>query len=418
MLTKIKQFSFFRLIYKIPAIISSYHFFLAFLGSAIYGFPSRKIFVIGVTGTKGKTTTLEVLNDMLQKSGARTALVSSLYFKLGDEKEKNTTDNTMPGRFFIQKFLKRASLKGCQYALLEVTSQGASLHRHRFINWSMAAILNLAPEHIEAHGSFEKYRDQKLKFLKYAAGRGATVFVNGKDASADFFIKELRGSRLVVFSNDEQDLKLPTNIDKNAYLLSSDFLRENLALAVSVARSLGVDEKIILETATTFSGVPGRMEFVERKPFGVVVDYAHTPDSLERVYQFLKKGLKGEKLICVLGSAGGGRDKWKRAVMGEVASRYCGEIILTNEDPYDESPEGIIDEIASGCSGRKAQVQKILDRGEAIRKAVGLAKRGDVVVITGKGSELYIHGARGRRVAWSDARAVLRALNKEAPENF
>ena len=414
-LKSIKRSSVFRAVYKFSGLISFYHFLLSFTSSVFYGFPGKKLFVIGVTGTKGKTTTLEIIDDILTRSGERTALLSSLYIKIGGHKEKNLTDNTMPGRFFIQKFLKRAGKAGCKYALIEVTSQGVSLHRHRFIDWKMAAILNLAAEHIEAHGSFEKYREAKASFLDYAAMKGAPIFVNEDDASADFFLERLQKLKVVLFSGSERSLGIASGIDKGVYLLSSDFNRENLALAVAVARGLGVKENFILETVKNFSGVPGRMELVQRDPFSVVVDYAHTPGSLERVYRALKESFrnKNSKLICVLGSAGGGRDRWKRPEMGKIADRYCDQIVLTNEDPYDEDPREILADIRGGISSGRSE--EILDRQEAIGRAIGGAGKGDVVVITGKGSESYIHIKNGARVVWSDTKATLKALKKEAP---
>jgi len=416
-LEAIKRFRLFRALYKFPGVVSFYHFFLALISSILFGFPSRKLFVIGVTGTKGKTTALEIINAILTKSGERTALLSSLYIRVGDQVEKNLTDNTMPGRFFIQKFLRKAERAGCKFVLIEVTSQGVTLNRHRFIDWKVAAILNLSPEHIEAHGSFEKYREAKLNFLEYAAKKSATIFVNEDNQSADYFLEKLPGSKVVLFSGGERSLSISNNIDKTVYLLSSVFNRENLSLAISITRSLGVKENFIIETVKTFSGVPGRMEFVQRSPFSVVVDYAHTPDSLELVYKNLKDRLKkNSRLICVLGSAGGGRDKWKRAELGKVSEKYCDKIVLTNEDPYDEDPKNILEDIKRGISEK--EVEKIIDRQEAINKTVELAGEGDAVVITGKGSEPYIHVRSGARVVWSDVRAVEKALKKKAPETL
>lgn len=155
-------------------------------------------------------------------------------------------------------------------------------------------------------------------------------------------------------------------------------------------------------------GVPGRLEYVQQRPFAVVVDYAHTPDSLTRVYQFLKGAHHG-RLICVLGAAGGGRDRWKRPEMGKVAAELCDDIVLTNEDPYDENPESILNEIASGFPHVR-NFHKILDRREALRKAISLAKPGDVVVATGKGSESSIHLAKGKKVPWNERQEIERML--------
>ena len=400
--------AFLNFLRKIKFIVRGYHFGLALLGVLIYLFPSRKIFVIGVTGTKGKTTMLEVLNNILTANGERVAVLSSLYFRVGDSQEKNLTNNTMPGRMFVQKFLRRAVKARCRYALVEVTSEGVVFSRHRFVNWRMAVLTNLASEHIESHGSFEKYREAKLSFLKYAFSQKAQLFFNRDDVSADFFENQFKneGERVKFYSKSDLRKIFPS-VDNIHYLFSSDFNKENLAAAVAVAESLRVSNEVIRDAGLKFSGVPGRMEFVQRDPFSVVVDYAHTPASLEKVYVNLKNLAKG-KLICVLGSAGGGRDKWKRAEMGALAQKFCSEIILTNEDPYDEDPRKILLDVKSGIDDGK--VSETLDRGEAIKKAINLAKEGDVVVITGKGSEPFIHMAGGERVVWSDGETARSAL--------
>ncbi len=193
--------------------------------------------------------------------------------------------------------------------------------------------------------------------------------------------------------------------------MAGDFNRENAAAAVAVGRVLGIHEDIIRSAIADFPGVPGRMEYIQKEPFSVIVDYAHTPDSLEMVYRTLKTDRSG--LICVLGSAGGGRGKWKRPKFGEIASKYCKEIILTDEDPFDEDPTQILKEIKSGILNNKIQmsnVYEILDRKEAIRKAVSLASSGDTVIITGKGSEPYIRVRNGKRIPWLDRNAVLEIL--------
>jgi len=399
-----------------------YHFLLAWAGALLYGWPSENIFVVGVTGTKGKTTTLELVNAILEAAGKKTALLSSLRVKIDEESKKNKTGNSMPGRFYIQRFLKKAVKAGCKYALIEVTSQGVIFHRHRFVNWNMGILTNIAPEHIEAHGSFEKYREAKLKFLKYVGKKRGKIFINSGDKNADFFLDKLESFYPKSYSRNDVEiaqifpklypLRAAAGIAPPPFLLS-DFNKDNAAAAVSVAKDLGISENTIEEALHRFSGVSGRMEFVQRKPFSVVIDYAHTPDSLEAVYKSfedLELHIQNfnPKLICVLGAAGGGRDKWKRGAMGKVASGYCDEIVLTNEDPYDERPAEILSEIKSGIPADfpPASVHEILERKEAVKKALSLAKEGDVVIITGKGSEEWIHLARGKKIPW-DERAVI-----------
>lgn len=423
MLESFKRVWLIKWLYRFPILFWIYHFKLAFWGNFFFGFPSRKIFLIGVTGTKGKSTVIEFLNSIFEEAGKKTALLSSVYIKIGDKKEKNLTGNSMPGRFFIPRFLKRAVKAGCHYAIVEVTSQGVELSRHKFLNWKIGVITNLAPEHIEHHGSFERYRDMKLKFLNYVAREGAKIFVNADDESSNFFVENIRKASVILYSKTDRDLNSALAktagdyIDKNSNSLSEEFNRENIAAAVAVAKQVGISNDIIKAAIKNFKGLPGRMDIIQDEPFRVIVDYAHTPDSLKKVYEILIKNKEG-KLICVLGSAGGGRDKWKRPVMGEIAGQFCDEVILANEDPYDENPDQILKEIKSGISNNQfliSKVSEILDRREAIRKAIGLMKEGDTVIITGKGSEDYIHLEKGKKIAWSDRGVVEEVLKKKRP---
>lgn len=395
---------------------------------------------MGVTGTKGKSTVLELINAILEAAGKKTALLSSIRIKIGNQSQKNYLGNTMPGRAFIQSFLRQAVNGGCEYALIEVTSQGISQHRHRFIKWDAALFTNLAPEHIEAHKGFENYRKAKGDFFKYVrnikdsrfkiaysaeavsaakAGQDSRLFfINQDDPNAQYFIEAAKGGKIILYSKNILNSKF--------YILNpnliGDFNQENIAAAVAFAESQGIGEETIKKAIEDFPGVPGRMEIIQTDPFTIIIDYAHTPDSLEKVYQTLRHqpvSSSTNKLICVLGSAGGGRDKWKRPKMGEIAGKYCDEIILTNEDPYDENPSQILSEIKSGIFNSQfsiSNVFEILDRKEAIRKAVSSAKKGDVVIITGKGCEPWLHLEEGRKIPW-DERKIVEETIKERRES-
>jgi UDP-N-acetylmuramoyl-L-alanyl-D-glutamate--2,6-diaminopimelate ligase len=427
-----KEHRFVKLFYNFPGAMSAYHFLWAWTGATAYRFPSKKLFVIGVTGTKGKTTTLEIINAILEAGGRRTALLSSLRVKIGDASAKNGTGNSMPGRAYIQNFLRNAAQAKCDYALIEVTSQGIVLHRHRFIKWQMGVLTNLAPEHIESHGSFENYRAAKLSFLQYVFREGGEVFLNRDDKEFRFFFDTLIAYKPKEYSKEDEFLKncLPRiraaregikESTKGGYFLLSDFNEENIAVAAAIGRRLGIDDETIENAILNFEGVPGRMEFVTGGGYTVVVDYAHTPDSLEAAYKAVKPKPTAEypdpKLIALLGGAGGGRDKWKRPAMGAIATRYCDEIILTNEDPYNEDPWEILNEIERGiheADREKAkQVYKILDRKEAARKAFELARPGDVIIGTGKGSEEWIHVGSGKKIPWSERQVFEGALEEK-----
>jgi UDP-N-acetylmuramoyl-L-alanyl-D-glutamate--2,6-diaminopimelate ligase len=293
----------------------------------------------------------------------------------------------------------------------------------------MGVLTNLAPEHIESHGSFENYRAAKLEFLKYVIEEDGKVFLNRDDKNFDFFFEALGNSEPIVFSKDDEFFhdSLPRirsaqarRDNESGHFLASPFNEENIAVAVAIAKELGISNTIIENAILAFEGVQGRMEFIHVGDYAAVVDYAHTPESLEAAYIAAtpqpSRAFPHPRLICVLGAAGGGRDTWKRPAFGTIAADHCDEVILTNEDPYDEDPQAIIDEIETGIPQplREGQhVYKILDRVEAIGKAVALARPGDVVIGTGKGSEDWIHTADGRKIPWNERTVFEAALNKK-----
>jgi len=392
-----------------------YHFLLAFFAALVYRFPSRKIFVLGVTGTKGKTSTIEIANAILEKAGYKTALSSTLRFKVGDESENNLMKMTMPGRFFTQKFLRKAVKEKCQYALLEITSEGAKQFRHKFISLDALIFTNLTKEHIESHGSFEAYRGAKLKIakaLECSKKKRRIIIANSDDENASRFLNIKVPEKISYNVKDGEPFTLKKNgIDftfkgeKISSQLSGGFNLYNILSASSFAFSQSIGVENIKKAVEEFKGTPGRMEEVDLgQDFTVIVDYAHTADSLEKVYEVFQNSSK----ICVLGSTGGGRDKWKRPELGRIADNYCNHIILTNEDPYDEDPVGIVEDVTRGI--KRPVYEIIMDRREAIKKAISLAKTGDAVIITGKGTDPYIMGPNGTRLEWSDSRVTQEEL--------
>lgn len=383
----------------IPAfLIDWYHFSLAFLGAFLYRFPSQRIKVIGVTGTNGKSTVVYFISKILEKAGFKIALVSSINFKIDNKEWPNTLKMTMPGRFKLQRFLRQAIKAGCQYALIEVTSEGIKQHRHRFINFDTAIFTNLTPEHIESHGGFENYKKAKGQLFQVTKN---IHIINVDDENSQYFL-QFTARKKITYGLEKGDINTKnTNFQLS---LIGDFNKYNALAAIAFGLNQGISLDICQKALEEIKVIPGRMEEVISQPFKVIVDYAFTPAALEKVYQTLKPN------ICVLGACGGGRDKWKRPVLGELAGRYCQKVIVTNEDPYDENPMEIINQVADGAA---AKAEKILDRREAIKKSLQLAKPGDTVVITGKGCEPWICLARGKRISWDDRQVV-----KEEFENI
>ncbi|MFH1423740.1 MAG: Mur ligase family protein, partial [Candidatus Nealsonbacteria bacterium] len=283
----------------------------------------------------------------------------------------------------------------CQYAVLEVTSEGIKQYRHKFIRFDTAVFTNLSQEHIEAHKGFDNYKKAKGKLFQ--ATKNIHV-INIDDKNADYFL-QFSAKEKLTYGLNRGDVNIQ-NTKFNLKLIG-EFNVYNALAAVCVGLAYGVNSEVCKKAVEKLEGVPGRMEQVLKEPFKVFVDYAFTPNALEKVYQTLKP--RDAKMICVLGACGGGRDRWKRKVLGKIAAKYCDEVIITNEDPYDEDPAAIIDEVAGGAGNR---AQKISDRREAIKRSLDSARPGDTVVITGKGCEPWIVEAHGKKTPWDDRQVV------------
>jgi UDP-N-acetylmuramoyl-L-alanyl-D-glutamate--2,6-diaminopimelate ligase len=397
----------------------AYHFSLALLGAIAYRFPSRRLVVIGVTGTKGKTSTTEILNNILEENGAKTAVLGTLRFKVGDKNERNLRKMTMPGRFFVQKFLRDAVDSGCTHAVIEMTSEGAKQFRQRFIAMDALIFTNLAPEHIESHGSYEAYRDAKLSIahtLARSSKHKHFMVANIDDVEGEKFLALPNVTPIPFSHNDgepidatEDRITLSYRKTKVTAHIGGLFNAMNIIAAASCASALGVSPEVIARGVARTTTIEGRMEHIaEGQTFPVIVDYAHTPDSLEALYGAFTK----HQNICVLGNTGGGRDTWKRPVMGAIAEKHCSHIIITNEDPYDEDPSLIIEQIAKGMKTKTPKI--ILDRRNAISEALLIANKtpNAAVLITGKGTDPFIMGPNGTKEPWDDRTVAREELKK------
>lgn len=395
----------------------AYHFTLALLATLIYRFPSRSIKVVAITGTKGKTSTAEIVNAILEEAGYRTALAGTLRFKVGEDEERNLYKMTIPGRFFVQKFLRRAVNAKCDWLIIEMTSEGARQFRHKFIDFDALIFTNLSPEHIESHGSFENYLDAKLSIARVLASsqkRPRIIVANADDQYAQKFLALDADTKTTYSLKDAEPYTLEKDLTTFNFVgaplqahLSGAFNLSNILAGISFARAINITPEVIRRAVEKFHGIRGRVEKINiGQDFDVIVDYAHTTDSLEKLYEVFQDSRK----ICVLGGTGGGRDSWKRPAMGTIAGAHCDEIILTNEDPYDEDPMKIIDDIKAGIPDGQADV--ILDRRLAIASALLKARTGDAVIITGKGTDPYIMEANGKKTPWDDATVAREELAK------
>jgi len=424
-------------------ILNFYHYLWSFFFALFSRFPSKKIIVIGITGTKGKSTVSYLTYYLLKNLGFKTALSSSEFFFIGDKKIENKSRLTMPGHGFLQKFLKKAVEEKCEIAILEVTSEGLMQNRHSFIDFDVAVFLNLHPEHIEHHGSYESYRNAKGKLFKaleksknrkYLRGMPIkkTIIVNADDFESDYFLS-FRAEQKITYGlefspfNYQFSLK-PTNYkitnkgiqftleEKkfNSPLLGK-FNLYNILASLSIIKALNLPINNLDNLIKDFNGLPGRMEIIKAKGFKVVIDYAHTPHSIEEVYKSILEILKPKRMLCLIGSAGGHRDKWKRPVIGEISAKYCHYTVISDEDPFDEEPEVILKAIEMGAKRYLAEfeiekpIEIIPDRKQAIFRLVELAQKGDVIVSIGKGNEKSIV-YKDKIVPWNEKEVFLSAL--------
>jgi UDP-N-acetylmuramoyl-L-alanyl-D-glutamate--2,6-diaminopimelate ligase len=394
--------------------------------------------VIGVTGTKGKSTTVAMLAHVLSQLGEHVAFSSTVQGGMLGQIWPNRSKMTMPGRGELQVFLRRAVNSGCTVAVLEVSSEGLQQGRHLGITFDGAVFLNLTPEHIEAHGDFRRYRHAKERLFA-SLNRGWRKKLNGKkistviaanadDANAFHFLRHA-ADKYIAWSVKGSDVREVPGLQvleaKNIFstAVGSSFIckntsftlpligKHNVSNAMAVCSMLigfGYALQNISKALATVPGIPGRMEEIQLQvPFRVFVDYAHEPASLEAAYVTTQL-FQPKRLLVLLGSQGGGRDVAKRGIMGTLAAKHADVVIVTNEDPYDEDPQRIIDDVASAAEKfGKAQVFRITDRREAINRILQLAQTGDVLLLTGKGGEEVMAVKGGKLIPWDD-RVVLR----------
>lgn len=453
------------------ALQPAYHLLLSYSAAIRYRFPARQMIVVGVAGTAGKTSTVYLIAKMLSEAGYKTGFTSTTIFSDGKKEWLNDKKMTMPGRWFIQQTLRRMVKNSCLYAIVETTSEGIAQFRHRFINYDVLVFTGLYPEHIEAHGSFEKYKQAKGKLFAYLQTCATkyindkknicrpkselkkldlsrvpkAIIVNGDDANADYFLdfwsevklvysfnpavnreaflKKLkseaavkdfvvvRGERVEVSATGTRFVV--NGLEINLGLLG-EFNAFNALAAYAVGLNQGLPPIKIKAGLERVKGLAGKLEIIDAgQDFTAVVDYSFEPRALEKLYGVLEL-IPHNRLIHLLGSTGGGRDKSRRPLLGRLAAEKADLVIVTNEDPYDEDPAEIINQVASGAemagkeNGRK--LFKILDRREGIKKALALAREGDLVLFTGKGAEQYICLNNGQKMPWDEREIVKKEI--------
>lgn len=411
-----------------------YHQIKASIAVLVYGFPSKRLNVIGVTGTNGKTTTVNLITMVLEEAGYKVGMASTINFQIGDKKWTNLNKMTSMSPFALQKMLRQMVKAGCTHCVLEVSSHALTQSRVLGVNFDTAVITNVTEDHIEYHGSFQLYLHakgslfKKLNRSKRKLDIPKVSAVNLDDpnfAYFDQFVVDRKYTygmkRGTCFATDIDlhaagstfTLHVPNNEIEVNLNLSGEFNISNALAAATVALANNININFIKLGLERAKGVPGRQEPIDcGQPYSIVVDYAHTPDSLEKLLSLYSKITTG-KVYAVFGATGGGRDKGKRPTMGGIADEFADVIILTNDDPYEENELGIIDNVAEGIKRKEGEkLWKIPHRYEAIRLALTMAKEGDAVVIAGKGCE-EIQMIGGRKIPWDDRSVVRELLSRE-----
>lgn len=395
-----------------------------------YGHPARHLKVIAVTGTNGKTTVVNYLNEILKEAGLKTAMFSTATIEMAGEARRNDLNATVASTSYMQRFFRDAKRARVDYVVMEFPSHAIHQHKLWGVPIEMAIMTNLTQDHLDYHGTMEAYAEVKSRifaaspryivlnrddewfeyFDQFPASEQKITYGTSKEAEARIDHVKLyrKGSEARVVIDHQTKLELAT-------ALPGEFNVLNMTAATAAAYLLGVKLNDIIEGVANLEGVPGRFErVVEGLGYDVIVDYAHTPDGLEKLLTAARSITKN-RVILVFGACGD-RDKSKRPIMGDIAARLADRIILTDEESYNEDPKVIRDMIFDGIEtvkGGAVKTTEVADRREAIKKALGIATKGDTVLITGMGHEVYRIVA-GKRIPWNDSDVVREILPKKS----
>ncbi len=407
---------------------------LAHLAAAFHGYPARKLRVVGVTGTDGKTTTVELVRSILAAAGHKTGMINTVEALIGDQHYETGFHVTTPDALQVQGYLARMVDAGTAYAVLEATSHGLAQHRVTACDFDVAVVTNITHEHLDYHQTFEAYREAKARLFRDLArsfrkpDTPKTSILNADDASFEY-LRPIPADRYLTYG-----LQRPADITAHDIVhtpaattftavaprgafsvrtaLPGVFNVYNVLAAIAVGVSQTVPFEVMQEGIAAVKGVPGRMErIVMGQDFTAIVDFAHTPHALQRALETVR-GMTDGQVIVVFGCAGL-RDVAKRPMMGEIAGKLADRVVITAEDPRTEDLDAIMAQIAAGCerAGRREgeDYWRIGDRGQAIEFAVKMAQAGDLVIVTGKGHEQTMCFGT-TEVPWDDRQAVRGAL--------
>lgn len=422
-------------------ILFKYHSLKAYIACLFFNFPSREIVLIGITGTKGKTTTANFLWSVLEGAGIKTGLIGTANIRIAEEEFMNDYHMTMPKPWIIQKLLRKMIMKGCTHVVMEVTSEGLKLNRDRGLYFDVAIFTNLTPEHLPSHGgSFEKYKEMKGKlfaslskhknkiingneikkviltnadsehqeyYYNFDADKKITYGISAGEVQAQNIYQDIRGVDVTVLNNRYH---IPILGTFNVY---------NVLPAIALANYWGIRNEKIQAGISSLTVIPGRMEIMTlNDPATIIVDYAHEKVSMNGLLDTAKLiKTPSQKIIVILGAEGGGRDKAKREHMGRAVGLKADYVIVTNVDPYEDDPQEIIEGVAKFAElegkVRGETLFTIEDRRKAIEKSIKIATAGDIVLVTGKGSEQSMI-IDGKMIPWDDRKVIREILETKS----
>ena len=420
-------------------LLQLYHLLLAALAVLWYYHPSKKLIVIGVTGTKGKTTTALFMHAALSAAGKKTGLISTIEMRIGDKVSPNTMHMTMPGRGYMQKKIHEMVLQGCTHVIIETSSEGISQFRTLGIHYDALVFTNLSPEHLVTHKTFERYRETKGSVFKKLAKAGTKklngkgiqkiALINADDKHAEYFYNSAKSKNVkrirfglsgkaeiqaMGIEKKEQGSTFTLNNEQYQVPFPGPITIQNAIPAIVLAKEYGKAKAESINKAFAKIQNPGRLEeFKKELPFRVFCDYAHEPLSIQSVYEALKTYTKENgRVIMVVGALGGSRWKYNAEQIGETAAKHADTTIITNIEPYFDDPQEIANAVAKGAKKiQGAQWLVELDRRKAIQKALSTAKKGDVVIITGKGAETTMP-TKGEDIPWDERAIIQEELEK------
>ncbi len=405
-----------------------YHGFMAFLATLYYGQPSKEMVLIGVTGTAGKSTTAIMLAHILNQTGHRTGYITTVSSFDGQTETTNQHGLSMPGPWLLQKTLHEFSSRGCKYAVIEATSEGLAQNRQLGIKFDGALFTNLSPAHLDSHGGFENYRAAKTKLFSALKSSGF-LGVNVDDPNYQYFINYQVRKKFGISTREDklaqttfpiiraENISVTNNLSfevertKFEINVKGSFNASNALLAIGAAQYLGVNLQDSSKALNSFGGAKGRMETVpNHRGLTIIVDYAPEPAPLEQSLRAAQM-IPHKKLIHVFGATGGHRDISKRFEFGKISAQFADTIIITNDDVYDSNSEEIATNIKTGIeqSAEKKKVSEvltILNRKQALQKALEIAKTEDLILVTGKGSEQFLVLPNNERIAWEDRKTI------------